>query len=614
MLFSRFFDPRLYDRRRTNNEMFKSWFASLNLSQKIVLGQTLCLGIAACGAGIGITYSNHYYQRADNLEADAREEKDTWHKLHISLLEFEHHQKKLVSTIDQPERWPRERDRVLTHVLESQSAWKTFYDRQRESKEEVDSPEEIEKIERLAQSYPGFDQYLSTVEQQLRAMEGQVGVPLIAAQQKLVKFLRSENRVDFAATSELLEALVEDADEEYAEAQTELSQAEQVRSLILVSSLFLSIFLAGGLSIVMTRATTQPIQAATKIAQQVTEESNFDLQIPVKTQDEVGQLTTVLNRLIQQVRVLLQIQAQNNQELTQKAAESQQQANTLQETLTHLQTAQIQLIQSEKMSTLGELVAGIAHEINNPVGFIAGNIDPAKRYVRDLLELIDLYQKRFPQPGSLITDKIDQIDLEFVSQDLLSLLTSMETGANRIMGISVGLRTFSRSDSDSKELFDVHEGLDSTVMILRHRLKANEIHPEIQVIKHYQDHLKVDCYPGPLNQVLMNLLANAIDALSEFSQQPEFQPKSSTLQIEISTEVQLNQVKIQIKDNGIGMPPAVQQKVFEHLFTTKPVGQGTGLGLSIARQIIVDKHGGQLSCESECGRGTTFTIVLPLNS
>ncbi len=593
--------------------MLQRWFATLNIGRKIALGQTLALSLAACGAFAGIGIANHYYQRADQLEADAMEEKDTWHHLHIETLQIYQHQQTLIGAIEKPDRWSSEHTEVLEHLERAKSAWANFYKHQRESNESVDSSKEIAKIEQLAQSYSGFEQHVKGVEQRLKAMENLSGESLKAAKRELIQYIQVSSPFDFLAISLLLEDLVEDADEEYEEAQIGLVQAEQLRYLIFIGSLLVSILLAAGVSIATTQTIARPIRVATQIAQQVTKESNFDLQVPANTQDEVGQLATALNSLIQQVRTLLNIQSQTNQQLAEKAAESQQQAETLQQTLTSLQLAQIQLIQSEKMSALGELVAGVAHEINNPVSFIAGNIEPAKQYFSDLFELISLYQSQFPNPGSVILNKVDDMDLVFIEKDLPSLLTSMEDGANRIMKISVSLRTFSRSDSETQQLFDVHEGLDSTALILRHRLKANERHPEIQVVKRYQDIPQIKCYPGQLNQVFMNLLANAIDALDDFSQK-QSDPKSLTLQIEIATEVTPDGIKIQIKDNGTGMTPDVQQKIFEHLFTTKPVGQGTGLGLSIARQIIVDKHCGRLSCESESGKGTTFTIELPLYS
>ncbi|WP_366839359.1 ATP-binding protein [Nostoc sp. LPT] len=291
----------------------------------------------------------------------------------------------------------------------------------------------------------------------------------------------------------------------------------------------------------------------------------------------------------------------------------QQQKQQLEQALQELQTMQLQLVEGEKMSALGNLVAGVAHEINNPVGFIAGNIEPAKDYVKDLFSLINLYQKKFPNPGSDIQDEIDAIDLNYLREDLPKLLDSMKLGVHRIRSISTSLRTFSRADKDYKVPFDIHEGIDSTILILRHRLKANENRPAIEVVKNYGKLPLVECFAGQLNQVFMNLLANAIDALEQYNTERSLEailanPNCITIQTRIADSGQ--DVLIKIADNGVGMSPEVKQKVFDHLYTTKPVGKGTGLGLAIARQIVVEAHGGSLSCTSELGKGTEFVIQI----
>ncbi|MFN6519495.1 MAG: AAA family ATPase [Nostoc sp. CreGUA01] len=291
----------------------------------------------------------------------------------------------------------------------------------------------------------------------------------------------------------------------------------------------------------------------------------------------------------------------------------QHQKQQLEQAFQELQTMQLQLVQSEKMSALGNLVAGVAHEINNPIGFIAGNIEPAKDYVKDLFGLINLYQEKFPCPGSEIEDEIHAMDLNYLREDLPKLLDSMKLGVSRIRSISNSLRTFSRADHDYKVPFDVHEGIDSTILILRHRLKANENRPGIEIFKDYGQLPLVECFAGQLNQVFMNLLANAIDALEEYNTQRSLEailanPNCITIQTRVVDSG--NHILIKIADNGIGMSPEVKQKVFDHLFTTKPVGKGTGLGLAIARQIIVEGHGGSINCTSELGRGTEFVIKI----
>lgn len=291
------------------------------------------------------------------------------------------------------------------------------------------------------------------------------------------------------------------------------------------------------------------------------------------------------------------------------------QAEDLQSALQELQSTQMQLIQSEKMSALGNLVAGVAHEINNPVGFIAGNVDPAKDYVNDLLGLIDLYQEKYPQLDSEICDEIAAIDLDYVREDLPKLLDSMSVGVQRIRDISTSLRTFSRADSDRPTSFNVHEGIDSTVLILKHRFKANQTRPAIQIVKHYGEIPAVECFPGQLNQVFMNVLANAIDALEDSNQSRTFaEIEANPNCIIIKTELDNQIVSITIADNGIGMMEDVKQRVFDHLFTTKTVGKGTGLGLAIAHQIVVEKHNGTIEVNSVLGRGTEFVITLPVRA
>ncbi|ELS33042.1 MULTISPECIES: sensor histidine kinase [Pseudanabaena] len=278
-----------------------------------------------------------------------------------------------------------------------------------------------------------------------------------------------------------------------------------------------------------------------------------------------------------------------------------------------LQASQLQIIQSEKLSALGNLVAGVAHEINNPIGFLGGNIQPALGYIKDLFSLLDLYQKKYPDPDPDIQEEIDNIDLAYIREDLPKLVGSMREGIKRIKDISNSLRTFSRADSDAKQTFNIHEGLDSTILILRHRLKANEQRPEIEVVTEYGQILPIKCFPGQLNQVFMNILANAIDALDEASQKRSYaELQANPNRITIQTSESEKHVKIKITDNGKGMSAEVKNKIFDHLFTTKAVGKGTGLGLAIAKQIVVEKHEGSIEVNSIIGQGSEFLILLPL--
>ncbi|MBP0008815.1 MULTISPECIES: response regulator [unclassified Roseofilum] len=314
-------------------------------------------------------------------------------------------------------------------------------------------------------------------------------------------------------------------------------------------------------------------------------------------------------------RINLHLQLQSlTQELASVNASLEQK---VEERTAELKTAQSQLVLTEKMSSLGQLVAGIVHEINNPVGFIAGNIAEAKSYAQDLIQIIQLYQEKYPEPGDEILDELDAIEFDYLQEDFPKLLKSMEEGTNRITSISQSMRTFSRADSDRKVSFNCHDGIDSTLMILRHRLKAKDYRPEIKITKNYGELPPIACYPGQLNQVFMNLLANAIDALEDSNQgktYEEIQNQPNEILITTSCDTNNHQVKIDIQDNGAGMKPEIQQKVFDYLFTTKGINKGTGLGLAISRQIIEDKHQGTLNFTSQLGEGTTFTLALPVKN
>ncbi|MBD2155957.1 PAS domain S-box protein [Leptolyngbya sp. FACHB-16] len=295
-----------------------------------------------------------------------------------------------------------------------------------------------------------------------------------------------------------------------------------------------------------------------------------------------------------------------------KAAEAalQESEAELRQTLAELQRTQTRMIQSEKMSSLGQLVAGVAHEINNPVNFIYGNLTHAHEYISNLLRLINLYQVQYPEPGSIITTEIKAMDLTFMTEDLPKLLNSMKVGADRIRGIVASLRTFSRMDEAAMKDIDIHEGIDSTLVILQSRLKANEDRSTIEVVKIYGVLPQVECYAGQLNQVLMNILSNAIDALDE---KCRHSPKSFEPTITIQTDIsRSNKARISIADNGLGMSERVRQRIFDPFFTTKPVGKGTGMGLSISYQIITENHGGSLECISDLGKGTMFLVQIPL--
>ena len=332
---------------------------------------------------------------------------------------------------------------------------------------------------------------------------------------------------------------------------------------------------------------------------------------------------------IKQIAAHLSVALQQAELLTQ----TQKQAEQLASTLKNLQHTQTQLIQTEKMSSLGQLIAGVAHEINNPVNFIYGNLAYTSQYANDLLSLLDLYQKHYPNSDPEITKKAESIDLNFLSEDLPKILSSLKIGADRIRKLVLSLRNFSRLEEAEMKAVDIHEGIDSTLLILQHRLKAKPKIPNIEIVKTYGELPLVDCYASQLNQVFMNVISNAIDALDEYSLLRTVDAiKTSPSQITIRTSIKeatvqkevednnldkyqtpqsFSTVVIQITDNGPGISKELASKIFDPFFTTKPIGKGTGLGLSISYQIVVEKHGGIFKCISEIGQGTEFWIEIP---
>ncbi|MGD1713857.1 GAF domain-containing sensor histidine kinase, partial [Dapis sp. BLCC M172] len=325
-------------------------------------------------------------------------------------------------------------------------------------------------------------------------------------------------------------------------------------------------------------------------------------------EQKVEQRTQQLNQKNQRLTQTLEELNEKNQTLAQTLEELNEKNQYLGQTLKELKQTQTQLIQTEKMSSLGQLVAGVAHEINNPVNFIYGNLDYAQDYTQDLLNVIQIYQNNYPEPVDEVIDIIEDVELDYLVTDFPKLLNSMKVGTNRIKEIVESLRNFSRLDESAVKNVDIHEGIDSTLMILQSNLKAQPHELEIQVLKNYGKLPKVKCYPGELNQVFMNIIANAIDALEHNRKSSS----NSTPQITITTDREAEKfVIIRICDNGMGMSETVQKRIFDPFYTTKEVGKGTGLGLAISYQVIVERHGGKLECISTSGKGTEFVISIP---
>ncbi len=306
--------------------------------------------------------------------------------------------------------------------------------------------------------------------------------------------------------------------------------------------------------------------------------------------------------------VFPQIAAINNARQTAEAL-----SEKLNIALNQVQQTQMQMVQQEKLSSIGQLVAGVAHEINNPVSFIHGNLTHAQTYVKDLLGLVQLYQSNYPHPAAEIETEIEEIDLAFLSEDLPKMLNSMTLGTDRIRGIVLSLRNFSRKDEAAYKSVDIHEGLESTLLILQHRLKAAPERPAVEILRDYGDLPLVECYPSQLNQVFMNILANALDAMADTNAGRSYEDiETRPNQITIRTGFVGDQwIEIAIADNGCGIPEAIRSRIFDPFFTTKPAGKGTGLGMSISYQIITQHHQGKLSCTCAPDQGTEFTIQIP---
>jgi signal transduction histidine kinase len=420
-----------------------------------------------------------------------------------------------------------------------------------------------------------------------------------------------------------LDLLATNAQEKYRQTQESAEQFTKIAEIVTYSTICLILLILIGQFILVLMPVVKSIQklqiGAAKIG---AGELNYHLDI--HTGDEIEQLSQEFNQMSAKLsefylclegKVIKRTSelAEVNENFRSEINERQQVQVKLQETIKELQETQVQLIQTEKMSSLGQLVAGVAHEINNPVSFIFGNINHVNQYTQDLLELLDLYQQHCIEPNEIIEQKIEEIDLEFLAEDLPKTVSSMKMGASRISEIVRSLRNFSRLDESEMKPVNIHEGIDSTLLILQSRLKERPGHPQIQIIKEYGNLPLVDCYAGQLNQVFMNIINNAIDALDEHDAKrspEEIRDYPST--ITITTKISNDQaIAVKIADNGSGIPEEVKEKLFNPFFTTKPVGKGTGLGLSISYQIITEKHQGKIQCVSELGVGTEFWIEIP---
>ncbi len=549
----------------------------LSIRQKIAFGYALALGIAVLGTTVGLAIANYYEQQAEAQKERAMEEIRSLDRLQTSSLQTLTHQQQFIFLIGKSKPWQSEYAHYLEHSAEFKLLWsnyKSSYNNLKRPKD-ADLNDDFASIKNFMQTYEGLPEaYIKQSDKNLNKIASlnlnSEGIKV--AQQLLLDFNDSPIAFKFDSFSDDLTELVNFAHEDYEQAKAYYETAQAIRVQIVTASILLSVAIAIFLVMSISRAIAMPIQATTKVAQKVTQEENFDLQAPVTTKDEVGALTLSFNELIQRVKQLL---------------EEQQAAS------------QAQMIQSEKMSSLGRMMAGVAHEVNNPLNFMYGNLIHASDYVEKLLVLLEAYTAETPHPSEAIQEMQEEIDLEFLKEDLPKLLQSMKLGAERATQIVLSLKDFSRLDKSTPYPVDLHACMDSTLLILNNRLKK-----EIKVVRNYDKTPTIEGYAGLLYQVFMNLLSNAIDALEKSSEN-----KLIAITIEYQDQ---DSVVIKITDNGLGISPENQAKIFDAFFTTKPRGVGTGLGLAISREIIVEKHGGKITCNSKEGVGTEFAIALPI--
>ncbi len=599
------------------------WFRRLSVAQKIGFGYAIAIGVGVLGTVTGTLIGDYYQQQAVKKERHINEEVELLHSLQSSVLQARTHQQQFITLLNKPEVLQEEYTHFLKHAENTKKTWTKMQSFVKQANLKYSEHKDMihsMAMPNLLKTYKGVPQvYFERVDELIKQIDvpnSQSAEQIQAHQKLLLNFTNSPLALKFDGISDRLTDLIEVAEEKDKELDDALVQAYYTRSYIILGTDLISVSLAFLLAYYTSRAIARPIKNLTAIAEETTRTSNFELQAPITTDDEVGVLANSLNQLILRVKQLLKEQDEGKEksELYSLTLERQVQERTkkLVITLKELQQTQSQLIQKEKMSSLGQLVAGVAHEINNPVNFIHGNLEYTQSYIQDLLKLLILYQTEYPNPTEAIEEEIENVELDFLKEDLPNILSSMQTGSERIKEIVKSLRTFSRLDeADCKEI-DIHEGIESTLMILQNRLKAKPQYCEIEVIRNYGELPLVECYAGQLNQVFMNLLVNAIDVLEEQLYKTEDNP-FLTPQITISTKILNSQrIAIYIADNGLGMTEEVLAKIFNPFYTTKPVGKGTGLGLAISYQVVVDRHHGELNCSSTPGEGTEFAIEIPV--
>ncbi|MEH2192429.1 MAG: ATP-binding protein [Nostoc sp.] len=585
--------------------IFLSHFSdNWNIAKKISYGYTLAVSIAFIGTTSGFLLAYHYEALAQQQLKLSYQQQSLLKDLENSIIKVRLHPQRLVTVLDnsiwlefEKNRFLDEMNQVNQHLSKLETFANTYADKS--TTKNIDLRNLLNKYKKETKAYT---QIIKAFWQQIELNKNSAK-KTEREQQELLEFFKKEVNISvkFEKLSDELIEIIGYAEIQKKQANARFESAQELRIKVIIGSMLLSAAIAAILAVYTSNLIARPLQIVTNVARKITEESNFELRANITSNDEVGTLATSLNQLVEWVGDYTQELELARQSLEQRVEKRTQE---LQQTLRDLKETQGQLIQTEKMSSLGQMVAGIAHEINNPANFIYGNIQCASDYTQDLLDLVSLYQQEYPNTIYLIEEKIEEIDLNFIRQDLPLLLSSMKVGTQRIREIVLSLRNFSRLDEADMKVVDIHEGIENTLLILNHRLQ-----PEIEVIKNYRDLSLIECYPAQLNQVFMNILNNAIDALIEHKANLDTSKK-----IIINTlNIDDNYIKVGIRDNGCGIQPEIKNKLFDPFFTTKPVGKGTGLGLSICYQII-QKHNGKIEVTSEFEQGTEFVILLPIKT
>ena len=603
-----------------------SFLKRQKIAYKIALGYGFSMGIALLGVGMGLTIGAFYEEVAARDRDAAVLKAELVTRLENDTLTLTLHPQHLITAMDQS-LWLRyEIAQFKSDIEVLRLSITKLEDFLASAPKNLKTQRGVRVRTQLRIFLDDYQRWIGSLWGVLdaEAQTATAGKTLVQRRDKRLRLLVMELsrpeaktlQIQLEQLAEQLTMLVNAADRKQEAASQRFEAARRLELWLVFGSFLMSLVLAIACGVYISQAIARPIREVTAQAQRITEEENFDLRVAVDTGGETAQLATSIDQLVRWAG-----QYTHELELAQATLEQR-----VEERTEALRTAQAQMVQSEKMSSLGQMVAGVAHEINNPVGFIYSNISYATSYVEDLLALIKVVRDEFPEcwDSEAIAEQVDEIDLAFLEKDVMKVLGSMQVGADRIKEIVLSLRTFSRLDEAELKHTDLQEGLESTLTILGHRLKASPERVAIEVVRDYGALPLVKCYAGQLNQVFMNLIANAIDALEEAldAGHPPFPVDEQdggdiqappTPRITIATQQKNHQCVITVSDNGPGIPAEVCDRIFDPFFTTKPVGKGTGMGLAISYQIVTDKHGGQLTCTSAPDQGTTFTIQIPTN-